>query len=383
MSGLYIHIPFCVRKCLYCDFYSLETMKGPISGRLKAEPEDQNQFLDSLESEFGSAPPEFRPDTVFMGGGTPTELSLSDLRKLMSMIHRMADLSGVTEWTCESNPGTITREKAELLRESGVNRISLGVQSFNQRNLDFLGRIHSPGDVESGFRMLRETGFENINLDIIYGIPGSTASEVEDDIEKIVELGPEHVSCYCLMFEQGTPLTRMLNEGHIRRMADDDELEQYRMIRKLLHKSGYTHYEISNFSVPGMECRHNHLYWGDGEYLGFGPSAHSHWQGIRRGNVRSLKKYINALQNGDSIQEFSERLDPEAKARETLVMWLRRLDGVPRNKFAEHTGYDYRDLCSDQIDYFKENGVLEDRDGRLVLTEEGLFVSDAIFSELL
>lgn len=381
-SGLYLHIPFCVRKCVYCDFYSIETLAGPISDRLTAPLPDHSQFLDALAIELQHLPAGFHPDTIFIGGGTPTELSDDNLQRLLSLVHRYIDLRLVREWTCESNPGTLTSAKAHLLRAAGVNRMSMGVQSFNPGNLEFLGRIHGPDDVEHSYALLREAGFENINLDMIYGIPGSSLETTRQDVKRLIALGPEHMSCYCLTFEEGTPLMDMKRKGYVREVDGKEELRQYKMIRSLLEAAAYDQYEISNFARPDRMCRHNLLYWGPAPYLGCGPSAHSHWNEQRYANVRTLRVYCKRLLNGESAVDFTEQLPPEEKARESLVMWLRRIHGVPRKAFAAATGFDYHALCGPAIAQLCADGLLDESDGSLRLTTRGLFVSNSVMAEL-
>lgn len=383
MSGLYLHIPFCVRKCLYCDFYSEETGKGPLSTRLKADAGDQSDFLSALEIELDALPADFIPETIFLGGGTPTELSELDLDRLLNSIEQRVNLSRLTEWTCESNPGTLTRAKANRLKASRINRMSLGIQSFTAANLEFLGRIHDAQDAVAGYHLLREVGFDNINLDLIYGIPGSSLEATQSDVQKLIKLAPEHASCYCLTFEEDTPLMKLKQRGFVREVDDDEELDQYATIRSAFMAAGYVQYEISNFSKPGQPCHHNLLYWGGGEYIGCGPSAHSHWQGRRYANVRSVNNYTKALLDGRAPISFDERLPAEEKARETLVMWLRRLDGVPRAEFLRVTGYDYMELGGTTLNDLIEGGMLVASDHTLRLTEKGLFVSNRIFSELI
>lgn len=383
MYGLYIHIPFCVRKCLYCDFYSLPTAKGPISERVATDDQpDQPEFLAALDKELSGLPENFRPETMFIGGGTPTELSRADLKAMLDALRQRIDLSGVTEWTCESNPGTLTEEKIEILLRAGVNRFSMGVQSFDPATLEFLGRIHSGDEARDGFRLLRSVGATNINLDLIYGVPGTPTDVVQRDVESLIALNPEHAACYCLIFEDGTPLTKMRNKGFVREVDDDTELAQYNIIRTALNAGGYKHYEISNFAKPGRECRHNLLYWGGGEYIGLGPSAHSHWNGERFANVRHLGQYIKRMETNRPPRAFGERLDPEAKARETLVMVLRRLDGISSDEFEKITGYNYHALCGEKIAWLTKEGLLAVSNNHLRLTERGLFVSDAVFAEL-
>jgi len=383
MAGLYVHIPFCVRKCLYCDFYSLPQGDGPLPGRLnRLADADNGRFLDALEVELRSAPAGFRPATVFIGGGTPTELSDRDFARLLEILRREVDFSGVEEWTCESNPGTLTPAKAESMREAGVNRVSLGVQSFDAGALEFLGRIHTAEEAEQGYRLLRDAGFQNINLDLMYGIPGVSTDRVRRDVEQLARLGPDHASAYCLTFEEGTPLWELRAKGLVRETDEAAELEQYEEVRRGLRAAGYGQYEISNFARPGRECRHNLLYWGGGEYIGCGPSAHSHWGGVRSGNVRSLAAYTERWLAGQPARDFEERLDPEPKARETLVMWLRRLEGVSRSEFKAGTGFDCLDLIPAASRWLVEEGWLEVDQDKVRLADKSLFVSNTVLAEL-
>lgn len=332
--------------------------------------------------ELNNLPQDFVPQTIFIGGGTPTSLAAPELAGLFESVKKRVDFSKVSEWSCEANPGTLDWEKAKLLRDAGVNRVSLGVQSFDPQNLAFLGRIYSSAEAEDAYQLLRDAGFENLNVDLMYGIPGSSREILERDLTLVVNLDPEHVACYCLMFEEGTELTRLRDRGSLAEIGDEEELEQYRLIRGILGRAGFRHYEISNFAKTGYACQHNLLYWSGGEYIGCGPSAHSHWKGLRYGNVRSVEAYCEAVLSGGSPREFEERLDPEAKARETLIMGLRRLDGVSRRVFRQETGFDYRNLRGKEIDSLCRMDLLEERDGCLRLTEKGLFVSDSVFREL-
>jgi oxygen-independent coproporphyrinogen-3 oxidase len=248
--------------------------------------------------------------------------------------------------------------------------------------LVFLGRIQSSAEAQDAYQLLGDAGFENINIDLMYGIPGFSREILKRDLALIANLDPEHVACYSLMFEEGTELTRGRDDGLFVEMDDAGELEQYRLIRGALGRAGYRHYEISNFAKPGYACRHNLLYWSGGDYIGCGPSAHSHWEGLRYGNVRGVEAYCEAVLSGGSPREFEERLEPEAKARETLIMGLRRLDGVSRRAFLRETGFDYRNLRGNEIASLCRMGLLEERDGFLRLTDKSLFVSDSVFREL-
>jgi len=352
MSGLYIHIPFCERKCSYCAFYSFPKPWGIADA-----------FLEALEKELQNLPPDFDPETVFIGGGTPTALDIQMLEKFLPMLAGFSP----QEFSCEANPVTVDRAKLDRLKKCGINRLSIGVQSFDARCLKTLGRIHSAEEAESAFRLARAAGFKNIGLDLMFGVPGQTMEMLATDLDRALALGPEHISIYNLMYEEGTPLA-VRNEE---RLDENLEREMYDRIRARLKGAGFIHYEISNFARLGFECRHNLLYWSGGEYIGVGPAAHSHRQGTRWANVADLDDYCA---NGPR-REFEETLDPDAKDRETLVMGLRLLEGIEVSPgLLKKMEEPFRAL--------EKSGLLVVDGCRIRLSEEALFVSDAVFSEL-
>lgn len=352
MAGLYIHIPFCERKCSYCAFYSFPKPWKNVGG-----------FFHLLGKELEGLPPDFFPETIFIGGGTPTALDYKTLESFLAMLGKFNPV----EFSCEANPGTVDRQKLELLIKTGVNRLSIGMQSFDQKCLETLGRIHSAEEAEAAFRMAREVGFKNIGLDLMFGIPGQTIQMLEDDLDRALVLEPDHISIYNLMYEEGTPLAARNPE----KLDEGLEREMYDLIRRKLAGAGFVHYEISNFAKPGFECRHNLLYWSGREYIGLGPAAHSHWKGTRWANISDLEDYCV---NGPR-REFEETLNSGSKERETLVMGLRRLEGV------EVSGSLWENKKESFLALEKEGLLVID--GRSVrLSEEALFVSDAVFAEL-
>ena len=380
--GLYIHIPFCVRKCDYCAFYS----------EVSSDREKQELFFPALEREIKNLPAEFLPETVFVGGGTPTAPEFQYLESLFPILGEF----GAVEFSVEVNPGTVDQQRLDLLKGAGVNRLSIGVQSFNSQCLETLGRIHSADEAEAAFRLARTAGFENISIDLMFGTPGQTVEMLDADLNRALELDPEHIAVYNLMVEEGTPLAGR----DPARLDEELEREMYDRIRARLKAAGFVHYEISNFAKPGFECRHNMLYWTGGEYIGCGPAAHSHWKGMRWANVADLDGYIGspgglALPQEAALtgrarppgepessisehwpqREFEETLDADAKERETLVMGLRLLGGVDVSpELFERVRYTLQQL--------EGEGLLE-IDGRHVrLSEEALFVSDSVFAEL-
>ena len=359
--GLYLHVPFCARKCGYCAFFSMAPARELVAA-----------WRDGVERELAGRPEGFVPESLFFGGGTPTVLDEGDLAGLIEIVRGRVDLSRVGEWTVEANPGTLTRRKAEVLRAAGVNRLSMGAQSFGDATLKRLGRIHTAVETGEGVALARAAGFQNIGLDVIYGVPGVAFEEFQADVEAAMGLGPEHISCYCLEMEEGTPFAREAEEGRLE-ISEEEQRRQFDWGRKRLAAGGWRHYEISNFAKPGYECRHNLLYWSGGEYIGIGPAAHSHWRGVRWGNTKTLPGWK---------REFEERLEPEAKARETLVMGLRRLAGWGREEFRAATGYDYDALRGEEIARLADEGLLVAEPDRIRLAEAALFVSDAVFAEL-
>jgi oxygen-independent coproporphyrinogen-3 oxidase len=349
MTGLYIHIPFCARKCSYCAFYSVVS-----EGRKK-----QEQFFQALEKELQNLPADFSPETIFIGGGTPTAPDYQLLERFFPNLGKFHP----AEFSCEANPGTIDAEKLALLKRSGVNRLSIGVQSFNPQCLETLGRIHTAEQAEEAFRLARTAGFENISLDLIFGVPGQTMEILESDLDRVLALRPEHVAIYNLMYEDGTPLTDL----NPQKLDEELEREMYDRIRARLKAAGFVHYEISNFAKPGFECRHNLLYWTGGEYIGLGPAAHSHWKGVRWANAANVEDW--------SVREFEEKLDLEAKERETLVMGLRQLAGVEVSSSLWKT-------MQESFRALEKEGLLVIDGRRVRLAEDALFVSDAVFTEL-
>ncbi len=376
VEGLYVHVPFCVRKCGYCDFYSIPQPAD------RAAP-DAHRYMAALEREMALVvPSSWRARTVFVGGGTPTELSQQDFERLLALVRSRVDPLTLLEWTVESNPGTLTREKARAMRAAGVTRISMGVQSLDQENLAFLGRIHSAEEALASYQLLRDEGFDNINLDFIFGIPGSNLERLRSDLDRVAALSPDHISCYCLIFEEGTPLYKLRERGTVHEVDEEEELRQYSLVRERLAAAGYVQYEISNFSRPGRGCRHNLLYWGPGAYHAIGPSACAHTGRARTTNIRDLGTYCDLLLEGRLARAYEERLEPEAWAREALVMGLRRLEGVSRERFRVETGHEVDALVGEKLKRIVEIGLLEDDGERVRLTERGLFVSDGVFAEL-
>lgn len=376
MSGLYIHIPFCAQKCAYCDFYSLPVTEFPSLGKTV------ERFFQALEKELTALPHDFQPDTIYFGGGTPTVFTAERLGELLELVRRRVRTSAVREWTVEANPGTLDTDKARAMQAGGVTRISLGVQTLNDKMLARLGRIHTAEDARRSFILLHNCGFEHVSVDLMYALPGEMTAQVLADVRGLLAWDPEHISCYALSIEPGTPLAKQLDWGEISEVPDEEQAEQYQALRREVLEADFQQYEISNFALPGRECLHNLNYWRGGEYAGCGPAAHGHSAGRRHSNVEDLDAYCRRIEQGGTARDFEEKLEPEAKARETLIVWLRLLDGVDLAAFRQLTGFDALALGGAAVEKFIAEDLLALADGRLRLTERALFVSNRIFAEL-
>ena len=383
--SLYIHIPFCEKKCNYCDFNSI-----PYNGRVGVVDEYIDAVAKELEARKDTPPsPLIRGEkkngfafkTVYIGGGTPTSLSNKQLDRLLNTVGAYCNTPLLEEYTIEVNPGTLDEEKINILRQHKINRISLGVQSFHDRTLKLLGRIHSAEEAKHAFMLLREGSFKNINIDLIYGCPEQSLEEWREDLETVCALGPEHVSTYCLSYEEGTPLKKALDNGTIKRLDEQDELRMYKLTRTLLKKNGYKHYEISNFARNGMMCRHNIVYWRNEGYLGVGAGAFSYINRSRASNEKNVQRYIEAVNSRGTAACFSERLLPEKRAGETLVMSLRMLSGITTEEFIKSTGFDLLLTYGGKIARLVKMGLLSFNGKRLRLTQKGLCVADSIMVE--
>lgn len=368
--SLYIHIPFCVKKCIYCDFNSIKNKQDLV-----------DEYLESIEKEFQSINEKYTFRTVFIGGGTPTVLNEAQLKRLLNIISKYIDRTELIEYTIEVNPGTLNDEKIFILKNSHVNRISIGIQSFNNKYLKFLGRIHSALDAKDVYLNLKKNGFGNINIDLIYGYPGQTPDEWKIDLEKANTLNPEHLSAYCISYEQGTSLNDMINSGTHKKLSEEDELEMYEYTKDFLNHKDYRHYEISNFAKQGKECQHNIVYWENKEYVGIGAGAFSFVNGKRYCNIKGVKEYISAVKSGKDLISFSEKLPQEKHASEIMIMALRMTSGISRNEFFNRSGFDLVELFGKQLNVLVQSGHINFDDERIRLTRKGLSVADSVMME--
>ncbi len=370
--SLYIHIPFCKKKCAYCDFTSYP-------GKESLIPE----YIEALKSEIGYISSLYdRPQisTVYVGGGTPTLLGEHDIRSLFDAVRKDFDVKSKAEMTFEANPGTVTEEKLQVMKGIGANRISLGAQSFNNDLLKKLGRIHMERDISDAFSLIRETGFRNVNIDLIFALPGESLRDWEDTLRKTLELKPEQVSVYNLQLEEGTPLYDEKMEGGLILPDEEEELAMYKKAIEMLKKKGYQHYEISNFAQKGFECEHNITYWTMGGYIGVGAGAHSYMNGTRIENTPFLDKYMSK----DFAQIKTEHLNTKKEnMQETVFLGLRLLKGLPLNDFTRRFGIGFREIYRKEISDLTAEGLLEIDGKNVKLTEKGLYLANEVFKKFL
>jgi oxygen-independent coproporphyrinogen-3 oxidase len=373
--ALYVHIPFCETKCSYCDFYSLP------GGRKGREPET---YLDALDRELAArAPAGFAPETLFVGGGTPTVLSPEEIRRLGAILRARCDLSGLREWTVEANPGTLDPARIDALLSSGADRVSVGVQSFDDRVLKSVGRIHDSAQARAAVRDLRAAGVPRISVDLLFAVPGQGRDTFARDLDEALALGTGHLSAYALLWEEGTTMLARERRGLVGREPEDLEREMLLDARRRLREAGFRPYEISNFARPGQECLHNLVYWRNDPYLGIGVSAASFVGGVRSSNVRDLRAYLERVEGGGDAAVESERLGPRGVLGETVMLGLRLEEGVRWDDLAARSGLDARALLAPLVGRLSAGGLLAVDDGGFRLTEDGVPVADGIIAEFL
>lgn len=373
MIGIYIHIPFCRSRCIYCGFYSTTGL------------ELRQRYIDAVCQEVelrikdDDAPKDIK--TIYMGGGTPSQLSMNQFHQLFDVLYKYNKVSEEAEVTIEVNPDDVTEAFAEGLRMLPVNRVSMGAQTFDDERLRFLHRRHTAAQVGEAVQRLRAVGIRNISIDLMYGFPNETLSDWEQDIDSALALDVEHISGYCLMIEEGTPLYELRNNNlELRDTFADEELERamYERLIDKLEAAGFEHYEISNFARQGCRSRHNSSYWTGIPYLGLGAAAHSYDGKSRSWNVADIQQYIEGIERGERIFE-SETLDADTRYNDMVTVTLRTREGLDLAKLSDN----YRDYCLKNASRFLEDGLLRLSAEHLTLTRKGLFVSDMILAELM
>ena len=374
---IYIHIPFCVRKCAYCDFLS-----GPSD---EADRELYVKLLcDEIEACKGKTE-EYQVSTVFFGGGTPSVLSGKQIERIMQSLRENLQFRWDAEITLEANPGTVSEEKLHSYKKAGINRLSIGLQSVHDEELKLLGRIHTYSEFLTTYHMARKCGFQNINIDLISAIPGQTVESWCETLQTVLALAPEHISAYSLIIEPRTPFYDMYGEDsgentqQIKLPSEDDERIMYWKTKEILAEAGYARYEISNYAKPGFECRHNIGYWQRTPYLGFGTGAATLFEEKRYTNPPDIETYRISFDN----KFHGEMLSREEQMEEFMFLGLRMLQGISKTAFHEMFGKEIENVYGEQICKLKDIKLLEEKADRIYLTEKGIDVSNAVFVEFM
>lgn len=375
MAGIYLHIPFCASRCSYCDFFS--TLRLQQTG---------DRYVEAVIAEARLRQGELHGEvirTLYMGGGTPSQLPVFLLKRLVEGLQDTFDLSGVEEFTIEANPDDVTPAWCAELPSLGVNRVSMGVQSFEDSILGFIGRRHTAAQVVGAVDRLRTVGIDNISLDLIYGLPGQTVASWTASVEQALALAPQHISAYGLTYEEGTRLWRQRANGEVIEVPEDQCLEMYRILVESLHDAGYEHYEISNFALPGYYSRHNSSYWNDTPYLGLGAAAHSYDGTVRRSNPPSLQGYIDGVMSGELAIE-QEELSRWERYDERVMLGLRTSQGVDADRLREEFGEDaWRHFTSEAQRHIAAGNIRRVGENRYVLTRDGIMLSDNVIRDLM
>jgi oxygen-independent coproporphyrinogen III oxidase len=368
-TGLYVHIPFCESKCKYCGFYS-----EPIHNY------DPDRLIYAIITELNNKTVhKSHFQTVYIGGGSPSCLPEWQLTRLINEI--TSKCSKPDEFTVEINPKQGNDDLLGLLRTTGVNRLSIGAQSFNDDELAFLGRRHSSADIKQAVEAAKKAGFSNIGLDLIFAIPDSTPQSWEISLQSAIDLDIQHISTYALTYEEDTPLQYAVSKGKVKPIDEETDRAMYETAIEKLEDAGFKQYEISNFARLGFECKHNLNYWANKPYIGTGPAAGSFWQGRRTINISDITKYIDAIEHGLDATEENEISNPVQVACETAVLNLRRRTGIDFAEFKKQTGFDAKELFTKPIAEYKKLGLIEETNGQLFLTQKALPIADSVLCD--
>ncbi len=375
IKAAYIHIPFCEHICHYCDFNKVF---------LKGQPVDE--YLTALEKEMKltfTSTPSKEVQSIFVGGGTPTALNVSQLERLVNIIKTQMSFTKQVEYTFEANPGDLSSDKLKVLYEAGVNRLSFGVQTFNNDLLKKIGRTHEAKDVFHSVEEAKKIGFENISLDLIYSLPGQTIEDFKQTLEISFSLETTHFSGYSLIIEPKTVFYQLMNKGKLQVPDEDEEAAMYEMLMEEMDKHGYSQYEISNFAQKGYESRHNLTYWNNESYYGFGAGAHSYLNGVRRSNYGPLKKYMDPIEKGHLPTMEEHLVTEKEKWEEEMFLGLRKTKGVSIAHFSQKFGESPLTLFNDQIRQLEQKGLIKVSDGYIGLTYRGRFLGNEVFQAFL
>lgn len=372
--GTYIHIPYCKRKCYYCDFLSCTDYEGvgEYIGYLLKE-------IDLYKDLYGRG----QVDTIYFGGGTPSSIDPGYIGRVMDKLGEAYDIGPGSEITIEVNPESVTREKIRAYKSFGINRVSMGCQSFDDEKLRAIGRIHDRDQIYRAHEAIKSQGIDNINLDLIFALPGQTLEDFDRDLDQILSLEAKHISAYSLILEEGTKLEEMVNKGSLRLLSDDEDRDYYGHLLKRLDQASYVHYEVSNFAKAGYESRHNLRYWELRPYIGLGLGSSSFYQGTRYSNYGSFQDYYRSLDQGSLPIGDKEELDLQALKIDYILMQLRLIRGIDRQAYRQIFQSDFYEDYKGLIDSFVQSGHMEVSEDRLAFTRSGLDISNRFFVEII
>lgn len=372
--SLYIHIPFCAQKCLYCDFPSF-AKKDYL----------RREYIEALNKEilnFTKEYSELEVDSIFIGGGTPSVLEKEELELLLKEVSKV-NMSKEIEFSMECNPGNLTEEKLSIMKKYGINRISMGLQAKQDKLLKKLGRIHSYETFKENFLLAKKVGFNNINVDLMFGLPNQTLSEWEETLKEIISLEPKHISAYSLIIEEGTAFYNLYENDKLKLPSEEEEREMYHLAKKILEENGFKQYEISNYAKDNKVCKHNIVYWNMDNWIGLGSAAASHVNGKRIKNISDIKSYIDSInEKGNAIEEVIDN-SLNDNMEEFMFMGLRKIKGIKEKEFEKKFNVNINDVYGEIISKYEDKGLLIRDSGRLHLSEKGIEVSNIIMADFL
>lgn len=375
MLGLYIHIPFCVTKCKYCDFNSF-----------KIDLNEKIKYLNYLGEEMKLYKEEIKNreiDSVFVGGGTPSILNENEINILFEKIKENFNIKSNAEITMECNPGTLTLNKLKVMKKSGVNRLSIGLQAVQNHHLKYIGRIHTFEEFEKNYHDAKQMGFDNINIDLMYALPNQSREDWMESLEKVVKLNPTHISAYSLILEENTELFKMYERDEFNLLDENTDIEMYEYTINYLKSHGYNQYEISNYAKDNFECKHNVLYWKCEEYVGIGASASGYFNGIRYNNICELDNYEKMILEGEKPIEWEEKLSIKDKIEESIFLGLRMNEGIQISDFKEKYNFDFEKEYKNEIEKLSKMELIEIDNNRMKLTQKGREISNSVFVEFI
>lgn len=384
--GMYIHIPFCKKKCDYCDFNSFSNKEDLIQEYIKYLKQELEMVGEGIQLDAKAGYDDYVTiDTIYIGGGTPSFIDSKYILEIMNIVKQNYNISENAEITIEINPGTINKTKFEDYKKAGINRCSIGLQSENDKLLEQIGRIHKLEDFKEAYELAKKTGFENINIDFMIGLPNQQMTDIDKMLELIKKLEPQHVSVYSLIVEENTKIYDKIKDGILKLPEDDLEREMYWKVKKELEKHGYKHYEISNYAKPGFYSKHNMDCWNQKEYIGFGVGAHSYTNSARYSNITDITEFIENFKNKKEENNiiFHEKQDKTAKVKEYMILGLRKIEGIKFKSFEDKFGFDLRLGFKQEIEKLSKQNLINFSEERIFLTDKGIDFANIVWEEFI